>query len=150
LVQNEEEARRAAGQLKASGDKRPAVLIAQTTFSEEEFAAIETALRSSFPELEAHNTICPATRDRQNALREMLPRVDAVVVAGGKTSANTRRLLEIALAAGKPALLAEGPDDVTANAAIFSGAKTAGLTAGASTPPAIIDGIAEACARLNT
>ncbi|MDR0387575.1 MAG: 4-hydroxy-3-methylbut-2-enyl diphosphate reductase, partial [Treponema sp.] len=78
-------------------------LIGQTTISPDEYAAIGEAVRRFFPDLQIIDTICGASRDRPNALRELCGKVDAVIVAGGRESANTRRLLAIAEASGKPA-----------------------------------------------
>jgi 4-hydroxy-3-methylbut-2-enyl diphosphate reductase len=128
----------------AAGFPSKAALLAQTTFSEQEFQAIADALRSYFPLIEVKNTICGATRERQEALAELCGRVDAVVVAGGRESANTRRLLAIAQSHGKPAFLAEKASDLPPELAktVACGAhRRAGLCAGASTPDGVIDEI---------
>jgi 4-hydroxy-3-methylbut-2-enyl diphosphate reductase len=113
-------------------------LIGQTTISSSEYAAIGKAVRSFFPGLQIIDTICGATRDRQAALRELCGQVDAVIVAGGKESANTRLLLVIAEASGKPAWLVENAGEVPAELASYA---TAGLSAGASTPDEVIRAI---------
>jgi 4-hydroxy-3-methylbut-2-enyl diphosphate reductase len=92
-----------------------------------------------FPDLHVINTICRATRDRQDSLRELCARVDAVIVAGGRESANTRRLLTIAR--GKPAWLVEGPADIPDEITAYT---TVGLCAGASTPDTLIDALEQA------
>lgn len=115
-----------------------AALIGQTTISSDEYAAIGEAVRSFFPSLKIIDTICGATRDRQNALRELCGRVDAVIVAGGRESANTRRLLAIAEASGKPAWLVENAGGIPAELASYA---AVGLSAGASTPDEVIRAI---------
>jgi 4-hydroxy-3-methylbut-2-enyl diphosphate reductase len=121
-------------------------LIGQTTISDAEYSDIAAALRKSFPRLEVQQTICGATRDRQNALRELCSLVDALVIAGGRNSANTRRLLSIAQECGKSAWLAESAADLPAEAAACS---VVGLSAGASTPDSVIDEIEQALLYLN-
>jgi 4-hydroxy-3-methylbut-2-enyl diphosphate reductase len=113
-------------------------LIGQTTISSDEYAAIGEAIRPFFPNLHVIDTICGATRDRQAALRELCGQVDAVLVAGGRESANTRRLLAIAEASGKPAWLVEHAGEVPAELASYA---AAGLSAGASTPDEVIRAI---------
>jgi 4-hydroxy-3-methylbut-2-enyl diphosphate reductase len=116
-------------------------LLAQTTISAEEYQSIGEAISRYFPELEIVQTICAATRERQDSLRELLGKVDAVVIAGGKASANTRRLLAIAQAAGKPCAIVETVSDIPQD---FFKFKTVGLAAGASTPDTVIDAIEQA------
>jgi 4-hydroxy-3-methylbut-2-enyl diphosphate reductase len=88
-----------------------------------------------FPGLEMVDTICGATTDRQEALRDLCDRVDAVIIAGGKDSANTRRLLSLAAELGKPAWIAESGKELPLEIAGF---ETVGLCAGASTPDDLI------------
>ena len=113
-------------------------LLGQTTISKEEYAAIGEEIIKYFPDLKIINTICTAAGERQNALRELLLKTDAVIVAGGKESANTRCLYEIAKQSGKPCVLAENAQEIPAE---FLRYNTAGLCAGASTPDSVIDEI---------
>jgi 4-hydroxy-3-methylbut-2-enyl diphosphate reductase len=115
-------------------------LIGQTTISPDEYAAIGKAIQAYFPCLEIIGTICKATRDRQDALRELCGEVDVLVIAGGRESANTRRLFAIAKAMGKPALLVETAEEVPPGLAAYA---KAGLSAGASTPDEVIRAIEE-------
>jgi 4-hydroxy-3-methylbut-2-enyl diphosphate reductase len=145
VVGNAAEAAAAAARLKAGGGGA-AALIAQTTISESEYRAIGGAIRQWFPDVSIVQTICAATTDRQEALRELLDQVDAVIIAGGKESANTRRLCAIAREGGpglpgKPCALAETAADIPAEFAAYT---TIGLCAGASTPDAVIDDIEKA------
>jgi 4-hydroxy-3-methylbut-2-enyl diphosphate reductase len=117
-------------------------LIAQTTISADDFTAIGEAIKKIFPDVKILNTICPATRERQNALKELCEKSDAVIIAGGKNSANTRHLLAIAEAVcfhnGKPAVLVENAAGVPEE---FFQYETIGVSAGASTPDEVIDEI---------
>jgi 4-hydroxy-3-methylbut-2-enyl diphosphate reductase len=117
-----------------------AALIAQTTFGEEAYEAIARTLRRHFPRLEVKQTICGATAARQEALGELCAGAEILVIAGGKDSANTRRLLSIAESRGLPAILAESAGDLETPAArrLLSGRRIAGLSAGASTPDSVI------------
>jgi 4-hydroxy-3-methylbut-2-enyl diphosphate reductase len=86
--------------------------------------------------LEIAQTICTATSERQEGLREILDKVDAVIIAGGKGSANTRRLLAIAETAGKPCALVESAADIPPDFYRYS---TIGLASGASTPDEVVE-----------
>jgi len=143
IVGNPEDADRAACELRKilKGDMVKTVLVGQTTVSEDEYHSIAEAIKKHFPDLEVKNTICGATRDRQNALKELCDTVDAVIIAGGKESANTRRLLSIARSCDKPAWLAESALDLSEDVKAFA---VVGLSAGASTPDHVIDEIERA------
>ena len=119
-------------------DGVPTVLIAQTTITREEYRAIAEILRKKIPDLTVLETICPATDERQEALLELAKEVDAVLVIGGKNSANTRRLLQTAIDSGKPAWLTESSGDIPQEIRQY---RTIGLVAGASTPDISIDAI---------
>jgi 4-hydroxy-3-methylbut-2-en-1-yl diphosphate reductase len=113
----------------------PVGVLAQTTVSEEEYDAVCRVLVSRYARVEIVDTICPATRDRQESLARLTQRTDAIVVVGGRSSANTTRLFRAALALGKPAWHIETAEELPE--AVFEHASV-GLTAGASTPDAII------------
>jgi len=135
-----DEARALAKELRRKNRAKTA-LVAQTTISQEEYSAIAEAILEFFPDLEIVQTICAATQERQDSLRELLGKVDAVIIAGGRESANTRRLLAIAEAAGKPCALAETACDIPLE---FFGFETIGITAGASTPEEAVEDIERA------
>ncbi len=144
VVSNAEEARTAAKKLyeadffqNAANGIRTA-LVGQTTISLEEYNVIADAIKKYFPAVEVIQTICSATKERQQALRELLSQVEAVIIAGGKESANTRRLFAIAEESGKPCLLAETAAEIPS---AFRSYKKVGLSAGASTPDSVIDKI---------
>jgi 4-hydroxy-3-methylbut-2-enyl diphosphate reductase len=130
----------------SGGGAPKTALIGQTTWDMAEYAAIAEAIRACFPDLEVCNTICGATKARQDSLRSLCAKVDAVIVAGGRESANTRRLLDIARSfpspggRGKPAWLVETPGEIPSEINRYD---TVGLCAGASTPDALIGAIEE-------
>jgi 4-hydroxy-3-methylbut-2-enyl diphosphate reductase len=123
-------------------------LIGQTTIGGGEYRAIDGAIRAVFPDLETVDSICPATRERQEALGELCSRVEALVIAGGRASSNTRRLLSIARSLGKPAWLVESAAEIGPLAAEIAPYRIAGLCAGASTPDSDIAEIEAALAAL--
>ena len=114
----------------------PVALIAQTTIKREEYEAIRDALAERFPDLEVVDSICPCTAERLEALEALAADVEAVVVVGGRNSANTARLLATARSLGKPAWLVETAQELPDEA---FGYGRVGLTAGASTPESLID-----------
>jgi 4-hydroxy-3-methylbut-2-enyl diphosphate reductase len=124
------------GEARAAKLRAPVALIAQTTIKAQEYEAIRDALAERFPDLEVVDSICPCTAERLDALARLAGEVEAIVVVGGRNSANTARLLATARELGKPAWLvetaAELPEEVFGYALV-------GLTAGASTPESLID-----------
>jgi 4-hydroxy-3-methylbut-2-enyl diphosphate reductase len=111
-------------------------LIAQTTIKREEYEAIRDVLAGRFPDIAVVDSICPCTGERLAALEGLAAEVDAIVVVGGRNSANTARLHSSALALGKAAWLVETAAELPAEAFAY---ERVGLTAGASTPESLID-----------
>lgn len=138
VVGNAAEAKRAAEKLYREAPEAKTALIGQSTISPEEYLAAGEEIKKLFPGLYVADTICGATRDRQDSLRELCGRVEAVIVAGGKDSANTRRLLAIARAQGKPCWLVEEAKDLPTEINAYA---RVGICAGASTPDQVIDAI---------
>lgn len=123
-----------AGQL-SPGEKMG--VVAQTTQPQGVWQEVVEVLRAKAGVLEAYNTTCQATRQRQEEARSLAAIVDAMVVVGGYDSANTRHLAEIARNAGAPTYHIESPADL--RFAWFENASSVGITAGASTPEWIIE-----------
>ncbi len=115
--------------------RAPVGVLAQTTVSEEEYDAVCGVLRSRYGRVEIVDTICPATRERQESLARLAGRTDAVVVVGGRGSANTTRLFRAAQALGKPSWHIETARELPPEIFLYG---SVGLTAGASTPDSII------------
>jgi 4-hydroxy-3-methylbut-2-enyl diphosphate reductase len=114
-------------------------VIAQTTQSLENLQAVVSALLTRTHELKVFNTICNATTDLQAETRILARRVDAMLVVGGRNSANTARLAVIGREAGIPTYQIETADEIST--AWFAGLATIGVTAGTSTPEWIIQSI---------
>lgn len=112
------------------------VLISQTTISRREYDEIAAVLKTACPSLETPDTICPATEERQEALRSLAGKVDGVLVIGGRHSANTQRLFMIANELFREAALIENASEIPK---LFFNLPRVGLTAGASTPDNVID-----------
>ncbi|MDE7241040.1 4-hydroxy-3-methylbut-2-enyl diphosphate reductase [Desulfovibrio sp.] len=125
---------------------RPHVLASQTTQDRDAFAAIEAWLGERLGGLTVLNTICGATRERQEEARRIAGMVDVMVVVGGRESGNTRRLAALAAQAGVETFHVERPGELDAKR--FATKSRAGLTAGASTPKSLIDAAEEWLASL--
>lgn len=113
------------------------VLASQTTQDRVAFEKIASDLLSAFPDLVILSTICDATRQRQEEALAIASCVEAMVVVGGKTSGNTRRLANLAQESGIETFLVETISEL--NKQHLSGKSIIGLTAGASTPADLID-----------
>jgi 4-hydroxy-3-methylbut-2-en-1-yl diphosphate reductase len=120
-------------------DKKVAV-IAQTTCIGADFERVVGALALRHKEVRAINTICSDTEERQTDARALAAEVDAVVVVGGKNSANTRHLAEICRAIQPRTWHVETSDELEAG--WFDGCRSVGLSAGASTPDWVVEGVA--------
>jgi 4-hydroxy-3-methylbut-2-enyl diphosphate reductase len=110
----------------------------QTTLNSEEFEDVVQYLESQAHEVSRADTICYATKENQDAVRALAasPDVDLILVIGGRRSANTRHLWELAREL-KPARLVHATEEVEAS--WFDGVRTVGVTAGASTPDYMIE-----------
>ena len=113
-------------------------MLSQTTFSKKEYEKIQKILIEKNPEIQVFNTICSATKERQDSLVELCKKVDAVVVIGGKNSANTIRLYQIAKDNCKNVYHIECEEELPKDVFDF---ETVGITAGASTPDELINAI---------
>ncbi len=111
-------------------------VVAQTTQSLEEYAAIVRRVKERFPEAVIFETICDSTEKRQTEIKALAAGTDAVFIVGGRNSANTQRLAELAKLRGKPAFHIETADELKEiNVAAY---RRIGVSAGASTPNWII------------
>jgi 4-hydroxy-3-methylbut-2-enyl diphosphate reductase len=127
--------------------KRPRVaLISQTTQQEELLADIASALVSKAGELCVCNTICKATVERQDSVRRLAGKVDGVVLVGGKESANTAKLRDIAAASGMDVLWIESIEKMDWR--WLEGKIKIGIAAGASTPQWLITEVCNKIARM--
>lgn len=112
------------------------ILVAQTTFRSSVFEDIANALKNMGLDIEIRNTICSATIERQNETENLAKKMSHMIVVGDKSSSNTKKLYEISKKYCGNAYLIESIRDLQLN--IFSANDKIGITAGASTPPAII------------
>jgi 4-hydroxy-3-methylbut-2-enyl diphosphate reductase len=115
-------------------------VIAQTTCIGADFERVVGALALRHKEVRAVNTICNDTEERQADARALAREVDAVVVVGGKNSANTRHLAEICREIQPRTWHVETEAELRAE--WFDGCRTVGLSAGASTPDWVVEGVA--------
>ena len=113
--------------------------VTQTTLSVDDTRQIIDALRERFPEINGpkKDDICYATQNRQDAVRELSGKVDVFLVIGSANSSNSNRLRELAEKQGIPAYLIDGAEDI--DLAWFDGAKSIGVTAGASAPEVLVN-----------
>jgi len=115
--------------------------VTQTTLSVDDTKEIIQALQERFPGIEGprHDDICYATQNRQDAVRAVAQQADLVLVVGSVNSSNSNRLRELAEKQGVPAYLIDGADDIRRE--WLEGVQTVGLTAGASAPESLVQGV---------
>ena len=116
-------------------------VVTQTTLSVDDAAEILRAVKKHFPEVREpkKQDICYATQNRQDAVKVMAPQVDVVVVVGSPTSSNSNRLRELAERHGVPAYLIDGAEEI--DPAWLAGRGRIGVTAGASAPDVLVQGV---------
>jgi 4-hydroxy-3-methylbut-2-enyl diphosphate reductase len=120
----------------------PYIVVSQTTQDEMAFARLSEAILARFPGGQVFNTICDSTHKRQEEVRNLCKKVEAVVVVGGRGSANTQRLGQIAEEMGCRVFMAETQEDL--DFGVLSRFDCVGVTAGASTPTWMINRIVRA------
>lgn len=119
--------------------------ITQTTLSVDDTAEIVTTLKARFPAIIGPHKedICYATTNRQEAVKAMAPKIEALLVIGAPNSSNSRRLVEVGAKAGCAyAQLVQRAADIDWRA--LQGAKAVGITAGASAPEVLITEVIDA------
>lgn len=112
-------------------------VVAQTTQNMDEYKRIVAAIRVRFPEAVIFNTICDSTERRQSEVKNLATDSDAMVIIGGKDSANTRRLAEMSKQEGKPTFHIETVEELKGKP--MTAYTNIGVSAGASTPNWIIN-----------
>jgi 4-hydroxy-3-methylbut-2-enyl diphosphate reductase len=115
--------------------------VTQTTLSVDDAASIVAALRTRFPFITGpkKDDICYATQNRQDAVKKLAQESDVVIVVGSKNSSNSNRLAEVAKNLGIPAYLVDGAEQI--NADWITADARVGLTAGASAPEVLVEGV---------
>lgn len=121
-------------------------VVAQTTQSYGNFSEIVLKLLRFSKELKVFSTICNSTAERQEAARNLARQVDLVLVVGGRNSANTSRLATLCKEEGKPTHHIETAEEIRPE--WLKGAGSVGVTAGASTPDWVVQGVLQRLAAL--
>lgn len=122
----------------------PITIVGQTTFSPSMYEKLASEISKKIAgkaDIEIVQSLCTSTEERYEEVQQLAKEVDAVVVVGGRHSANTKRLAELAQASGRPTFHVETADELDeAELARFS---TVGVTAGASTPAWVTERVVE-------
>ena len=139
LVEDEEQVQ----QLQVAKPDRLAY-VSQTTLSMDDTKVVVDALKARFPNIRSpkFSDICYATQNRQDAVKLMSGQVDVVLVVGSRSSSNSNRLREVAERHGVPAYLLNDASELDAN--WLAGKSRVGITAGASAPEALVQGLVQA------
>ena len=128
-------------------DPKQLAYVTQTTLSVDDTAEIVGCLKARFPSIVGphKDDICYATTNRQEAVKQVAPQVDAMIVVGAPNSSNSQRLREVAERAGCPrAMLLQRASDIDWTA--FDAIKSLGISAGASAPEVLVEEIIDAFA----
>jgi 4-hydroxy-3-methylbut-2-en-1-yl diphosphate reductase len=138
LVQTEEDVDRLEVE-----DPDKVAFITQTTLSVDETMGIIRKLRERFPNVVSPRTddICYATQNRQDAVKQLAPRCDLVLVIGSRNSSNSNRLVEVARQHGSEAHLIDNEHEVRDE--WLNGVETVGITSGASAPEELVQRLVE-------
>jgi 4-hydroxy-3-methylbut-2-enyl diphosphate reductase len=125
----------------AVADPRKLAYITQTTLSVDDTRGIISALKARFPAIVGPDVrdICYATQNRQQAVHDLAEAVDMILVVGSRNSSNSNRLKEIGEELGKPSYLID--DAGALKPEWFQGISSVGLTAGASAPEMLVQGV---------
>ncbi|MGA6107743.1 4-hydroxy-3-methylbut-2-enyl diphosphate reductase [Pseudomonas solani] len=117
--------------------------VTQTTLSMDDTSRVIDALRCKFPSIGGprKDDICYATQNRQDAVKQLADESDVVLVVGSPNSSNSNRLRELAERIGTPAYLIDGAEDMKQE--WFEGITRVGITAGASAPEVLVQGVIE-------
>lgn len=123
------------------GDNDELSYVTQTTLSVDDTRDVIVALKARFPNIVGPDVkdICYATQNRQDAVRKLAPSADLLLVVGAQNSSNSNRLRDLGAAMGKPSYLIADADDL--DPAWLDGVATVGLTAGASAPEELVQGV---------
>lgn len=120
-------------------EKKPVTVVAQSTLDKKTFNKLTDIIKKKWVDNQIIDTRCDATTRRQDEAIELCGKVDAMIIIGGKNSANTNRLAQICCNEGVPAFHIENSDELTN--IDFEKIETIGVTAGASTPDWIIESV---------
>ena len=118
-------------------ENRRICIVSQTTFNYNKFKDLVEIIRKKEYDIIVLNTICNATKERQEEAARIAERVEAMIVIGDKRSSNTQKLFEICRNACENTYYIQTLDDLDMNQ--LRSVETVGITAGASTPNKIIE-----------
>jgi len=126
---------------KLPDDEKNIAYLTQTTLSTEETAAIISALKEKYPNIQGSKTgnVCYATTNRQSAVRSICQKIDLLLIIGSQNSSNSNRLRELGEEQGVKSILIDSIEDLNKN--IFSGINTVGISSGASAPEYLVLGV---------
>ena len=114
--------------------------VTQTTLCEDDITTIRHILFERFPSIKGPvSNICYATQNRQNAVTELAKRAQLLLVVGSKNSSNSNRLREVGTKSGLPCYLIDDKNDI--DPFWLDGVKIIGVTAGASAPERLVEGV---------
>jgi 4-hydroxy-3-methylbut-2-enyl diphosphate reductase len=130
-------------------DPEKLAYVTQTTLSVDDTRGIIQALKSRFPAIVGPDVrdICYATQNRQQAVRELAGQVDVILVVGSRNSSNSNRLREIGQELGRPAYLIDDAEALRPE--WFVGVGSVGVTAGASAPEMLVQGVLDGLRRFD-
>jgi 4-hydroxy-3-methylbut-2-enyl diphosphate reductase len=135
IIASEEEAARCQ-----VADPRRVAYVTQTTLSRDDICGILEILRKRFPAIRGSaSNICFATQNRQDAVKRLAGLTDLILVVGSKNSSNSNRLREVARRHGTEGYLIDDCDDLQPE--WLEGKKRIGITAGASAPERLVEGV---------
>ena len=117
--------------------------VTQTTLSVDDTREVIDALHAKYPAIKGPDLkdICYATQNRQNAVKQLVPEIDVLLVVGSANSSNSSRLRELGERSGVPAYLVDDPGQIEER--WFEEKARVGVTAGASAPEALVDLVLE-------
>lgn len=116
--------------------KKEYCLLTQTTLNKKKLEKIKSYLENSYQNVKILDKVCGATQVRQEAVEELAQQVDMLIVVGGKTSSNTKKLYDISISYNPNTYLIQDENDLKKE--WFEGKNKIGITAGASTPEEIV------------
>ena len=132
------------------GDVDKLAYVTQTTLSIDDTANVIAALKQRYPMIQGprKDDICYATQNRQDAVKRLAENCDLVFVVGSTNSSNSNRLRELAEKKGVRAYLIDDADEIKPE--WLNGATALGITAGASAPEVLVEGVIERCKKLTS
>jgi hypothetical protein len=127
-------------------EEKSYAVVFQTTFNIEKYTKIVEILKEKIKNVEIFNTICSATKKRQDFALQLADEVDMMIVIGDTSSSNSKKLYELANEKVKSIFI---EDVAELEEVMFEGVQKLGVTAGASTPDFVIDEVIEYLKKIN-